>query len=234
MDQTKDLITDFIIDNKQYIGYITITIFFKVIYGLFNIRSVVRKELEFDIIKDEVEKVKNENMILRIRLEDLERINFKIDSEPCESESESESVESTAALQPIQRSGTAALQMSTQLELEKLNNVIKNLALYTQKKTIGPHNVNQFIKILEKDYSEELEELFDNEFENFKIEHVTRSKVNTFMYNPNITELMNKQRMWVGSEISNIIFLELRSKFDPITGVYDIGSDFDSDCIDSE
>lgn len=223
MDQTKDLITDFIIDNKQYIGYITITIFFKVIYGLFNIRSVVRKELEFDIIKDEVEKVKNENMILRIRLEDLERINFKIDSEPCESESESESVESTASS-----------QMSTQLELEKLNNVIKNLALYTQKKTIGPHNVNQFIKILEKDYSEELEELFDNEFENFKIEHVTRSKVNTFMYNPNITELMNKQRMWVGSEISNIIFLELKSKFEPITHVYDIGSDFDSDCIDSD
>jgi hypothetical protein len=219
---------------KQYSDIITPTLvigylFYKLIYNLFTIKSVVRKEVEFNIIKEEVEKVKNENMVLRIRLEDLERINFRVDSEPSNSEldysdTESESTDSKS---------------STELELEylnesidKLDNIIKNLALYTQKETIGPHNVKLFIKILEQDYSEELEELFNQEFEKFKIEHVTRSKVNKFMYNPNITELMNKQRMWVGGEINSKVFYELRSKFEPITCIDNIdynvsGSDND-------
>ena len=48
-----------------------------------------------------------------------------------------------------------------------------------------------FIKILEQDYSEELEEILNKEFGKFKI----ASENDELVYNPELDELINKQIM---------------------------------------
>lgn len=160
-------------------------------------------ESEIKVLTDEVIKLRNENMSLRIKLEDIERITFRVEDEY--------NIDSYNTIRYLNGS------------IDKLYNIITNLALYTQKDTIGPHNVKPFIKILEKDYFKELEEMYNQEFENFKIQHNTRGITkHKLHYKPELTEVMNKQRLWITGNIMEHIFSELRDKFEPITCVSNI------------
>jgi len=94
------------------------------------------------------------------------------------------------------------------IKISKIYNIITNLSLYTQRCVIGPHNVEKFIEILENDYLPEFNKIVDSDFEIYKNGDIG--------YNPDLTELVNKHRMWIYEDIEDKIFTKLRNKFNSI------------------
>ena len=99
-------------------------------------------------------------------------------------------------------------------DVKKLSNIIYNLALYTQNDSIGPHNIDDFLDILANNNKNKFDIIIEDEFKKYK-----KNKLKCYSplkYNEEYSEQKNKQRMWVSTNINEIIYSTLRSKFEPI------------------
>jgi hypothetical protein len=136
-----------------------------------------------------------QNRLLKLRIDGLQRNQAKNYDEENEYDNDNDQIYDDSGIEYLKE------------DILNLYNIITNLSLYTQKKVIGPHNILEFINILEQDYTKEFTDMVNDEYESFKKDGLN---------DPEITTVMNKQKMWIDG-LNEIIYEKLRDKFKHIT-----------------
>ena len=161
-------------------------------------------------IKYKLKELQTENTILKLRMNDVESATYQI-SETSDSDNEESCHEEYDSDNKYDDDSIDYLRE----DVTKLFNIITNMALYTQKNIVGPHNVEEFLDILANSNKKEFAIIMEEEFEKYMNNHTGCKSL--MGYKSEYPDQINKQRMWLTTDIKEIIYETIKSKFEPIT-----------------
>ncbi len=166
-------------------------------------------------IKYKLKELQTENTILKLRINDVESATYQI-SETSDSDSDNETSEESCheEYDSDNKYDEDSIDYLRE-DVTKLFNIITNMALYTQKNVVGPHNVEEFLDILANSNKKEFAIIMEEEFEKYMNNQCYYK--NLMGYKSEYPDQINKQRMWLTTDIKEIIYATIKSKFEPIT-----------------